>query len=75
MKKNLHLPNGFKTLLLTLIAYSIVPCKKDITVVDTTTVKPVVDIVIPKIIPKGTENICQKIRIMSLTKSRSKPII
>jgi spore coat protein CotH len=60
MKKHLHLPNGFKTLLLTLIAYSIVSCTKDITVVDTTTVKPVVDIVIPKIIPKGTEKYLSK---------------
>jgi spore coat protein CotH len=60
MKKHLHLPNGFKTLFLTLIAYSIVSCTKDIPVVDTSTVKPVVDIVIPKIIPKGTEKYLSK---------------
>jgi spore coat protein CotH len=60
MNKNANANNLFKGLLLSIFSYGILSCTKDKPTVDTSTIIPVVDIVIPNIIPKGTEKYLAK---------------
>jgi hypothetical protein len=60
MKKIEQMNNVFTKLFLIVLACCILSCTKDKPTVDATTTTPFVDLVIPTIIPKGTEKYLAK---------------